>query len=322
MSNKLGALSAAVLVLVLMVCSLAAADELQPVRFRLDWKAGAQHSPFYVAQAKGFFAEEGLDVEIIGGSGSAVSLKQVGSKAIEFAMVDAPVLIQGQVKGVPAKAVGVYYQETPISVMWNAAKIDITSPQDLVGKKVGAKKESSSFQGLMALTAANGIDLDAIKLIPVGFGVTPLLVGQVDALMGFTMNEPLEAEGQGLTVGELMVADFGVKMYGLTISTHTELLEKQPELVRGFIRAAVKGIEYTVQNPDEAMQIIKKAIPDLNLDDEINVWKKIDATVLRPEDEDAFLSQTLEGWQATQDTLYDLGIIESKVEPAQIFQSL
>ena len=84
------------------------------VKIRLDWKGGAQHAPFYLGQQRGFYKQEGIDLEVISGSGSSDTIKQVGSKAVEFGLVDALVLVQGAQQRVPAKSIAAYYQRTPI----------------------------------------------------------------------------------------------------------------------------------------------------------------------------------------------------------------
>src|SRR5215467_9190175 len=140
------------------------------VKIRLDWKGGAQHAPFYFGKQKGFYKDEGLDLDVISGSGSSDTIKQVGSRAVEFGLVDALVLVQGAQQRVPAKSIAAYYQRTPIVLISPQAK-PITNPRQLLGDvKIGSKKGSATFQGLVALLAANNITLEQIKLVDIGFG--------------------------------------------------------------------------------------------------------------------------------------------------------
>ena len=181
----------------------------QKAAVRLDWKAGAQHAPFYLAKARGFYKDEGLDVEIISGSGSSDTVKQVGSGTIDFGLVDALVLVQAAQQRVPVKSIAAYYQRSPI-VLISPKDKPITNPKQLLsGIKLGSKKGSATYQGLVAFLAANDMQIEQIKMVDIGFGVAPLLVKQVDAIMGFSMNEPIEAEvGRN---GDLPAADFGFR---------------------------------------------------------------------------------------------------------------
>src|SRR5262249_15632564 len=168
------------------------------VKIRLDWKGGAQHAPFYLGQQRGLYRQQGIDLEVISGSGSSDTIKQVGSKAVEFGFVDALVLVQGAQQRVPGKSIAAYYQRTPI-VLISPKEKPVTDPRQLLeGIKLGSKKGSATFQGLVALLSANGMQLEQIKLVDIGFGVQPLLVKQVDAIMGFSMNEPIEPATGGL----------------------------------------------------------------------------------------------------------------------------
>jgi NitT/TauT family transport system substrate-binding protein len=84
---------------------------------RLDWKSGAQHAPFYLAKERGYYKDEGIDLDIISGSGSSDVVKQVGSNAIQFGVADALVLVQAAEQRVPLTAIAAYYQRTPIVVI-------------------------------------------------------------------------------------------------------------------------------------------------------------------------------------------------------------
>ena len=184
---------------------------------QLDWKGGGQHAPFYLAKERGYYKDEGIDLDIISGSGSSDVVKQVGSKAVEFGIADALVIVQAAEQRVPLTAIAAYYQRTPIVVLSPQSK-PVTDPAQLTqGVKLGSKKGSATFQGLTALLAANDIPLQKVTLVDIGFGVQPLLVKQVDAMMGFSMNEPIEAESAGMPVTVMAISDHGVDAYGLMI---------------------------------------------------------------------------------------------------------
>ncbi|HEY7676279.1 MAG TPA: ABC transporter substrate-binding protein, partial [Candidatus Methylomirabilis sp.] len=243
------------------------------IKFRLDWKPGAQHAAFYLARERGYYAKEGIDVEIIPGSGSADSVKTLGTRAVELALVDALVLVQAREQQVPAQAVGAYYQRTPICLMSPQAK-PIRTAQEMLGKKIGSKKGSATSQGLTLFLEANNIKPEQLQLVDIGFGVQPLLVGQVDALMGFTMNEPIEAETAGMPVHEIMIADAGVKAYGLTLASNERFMRERGDLVRGFLRASKQGMQDAAKEPQAAVAALAKAVPEINSARELKVMAK------------------------------------------------
>jgi hypothetical protein len=93
-------------------------------------------------------------------------------------------------------------------------------------KQLLPENDRATFQALIALLSANNIPLEQVKLVDVGFGVAPLLVGQVDALMGFTTSETVEAESAGMQINVMPISGFGVDVYGLTIVGNSSLIER------------------------------------------------------------------------------------------------
>ena len=286
------------------------AAKITKVNFRLDWKPGAQHLPFYYAKEKGYYAQEGIDLEIISGSGSADSVKTLGTRAVELALVDALVLVQAREQQMPVQAIAAYYQRTPICLISPLAK-PIKTAQEMLGKKIGSKKGSATSQGLTLFLEANNIKPEQLQLADIGFGVQPLLVGQVDALMGFTMNEPIEAESAGMPVYELMIADAGVKAYGLTIAANERFLKEQGDLARGFLKATKRAMEEAAKDQQGAVAILAKAVAETNVERELKVLKRTIPVWTGPDTKANGLGwQTEAGWQQTVQTVTHLKLVE------------
>jgi NitT/TauT family transport system substrate-binding protein len=320
---RLNRLSLVVLSLALALVTPGAAQAQAPVKvkIRLDWKGGAQHAPFYLGQQRGIFKQHGVDLEVISGSGSSDTIKQVGSKAVEFGLVDALVLVQGAQQRVPAKSIAAYYQRTPIVLISPKAK-PVTEPRQLLeGIKLGSKKGSATFQGLMALLAANGMQLEQIKLVDIGFGVQPLLVKQVDAIMGFAMNEPIEAESGGMEVVQMPISNYGVNTYGLTIVTNPDLMQRQGDLVKGFLQATLQSVAETIKDPAAAVAAVAAAVAETDAKREAKV---LEQTIPYWLDKNAptFGAQTTERWRDTIEVAKRLGLIETSLRTEDVFVSV
>lgn len=300
--------------------STAAHAETNKVTLRLDWKPGAQHAPFYYGKAKGYYAEEGIDLTIVPGSGSSDAVKQLGSRAVDVGLVDALVLVQAAEQRVPVKAIAAYYQRTPIVLMSPAAK-PVTDPKQLLsGVKLGSKKGSATYQGLVALLGANKIQLEQIQLIDIGFGVQPLLVHQVDAMMGFSMNEPVEAEKAGMEIHEMPIADYGVHVYGLTISSNNDFMQKHGAALAAFMRATAKAVSGAASDKSATIDALAKSVDEL---DRAYESKVLDKTVPYWMDKqtkaNGFGSQTDSGWQQTVDTAKSLGLVDTPPAAKDLF---
>jgi NitT/TauT family transport system substrate-binding protein len=308
--------------LALAALAAAPADAQTPtkVKLRLDWKASGAHAPFYLGKQKSFYKDEGLDLDVISGSGSSDAIKQVGSEAVEFGLVDGLVLVQGVAQRVPAKSIAAYYQRTPIVLVSPKAK-PVTNPRELLGGvKLGSKKGSATFQGLLALLAANGMTLEQIKLVDIGFGVQPLLVKQVDALMGFSMNEPVEAESAGMAVTLMPISDYWVNTYGLTLVANPDFMQQKPEIVKAFMRATLRSVAATTKDPASAVAAVAAAVAEADVKREAKVLEHtIPYWSSKETEARGFGWQTTERWQGTIDVARKLGLIEIALKTDNVF---
>lgn len=297
-----------------------AAKAQTKVTLRLDWKPGGQHVPFYYGKAMGYYAAEGIDLTILAGSGSSDAVKQLGAGAVDMAIVDALVLTQAAEQKVPVKSVAVYYQRTPIALISPKTK-PITDPKQLTsGAKIGTKRASTTSQALTALLASAHIDPKQVNIVDIGFGVQPLLVHQVDALMGFTMNESIEAEKAGMPVHELMVADHGVDTYGLVIASSDRFLKSNPEVVAAFIRATRRAVAESIEHKEAAAQSLSKAVSEIDAPREVLVLEKTAPFwEVRGKNVSSFGSQDLQGWQQTLDTAKRVGLLETAPAAKDLF---
>ena len=290
------------------------------VTMRLDWKPGGQYSPFYYGKEKGYYTAEGVDLTIVPGSGSSDSVKQVGSRAVDIALLDAMVLVQAAEQRVPVKSVGAYYQRTPITLISPKTK-PITEVKQLLGDvKIGAPKGSAVVQGLSAMLFANNIKMEQIRMVDIGFGVQPLLVKQVDAIMAYTNVQPIQAEGTGMPVNELFVADFGVNAYGTIIGSNDEFIAKQPAAIAGFLRATRRAVQEIADDRKGAAQSVANAVSEIDVAHELKV---LDRTLplwgVKAGDWSGFGSQTEQRWQQTIETARRVALVEKVPAAKDVF---
>lgn len=291
----------------------------QPAKltFRLDWKPGAQQAVFFYAKERGYYAQEGIDLQIIPGSGSSDSVKQLGSRSVDLALADALSMVQGAAQRVPIKSVAVYFQRTPIVLLSAKAK-PITEPRQLLGDvKVGVKKGSATFLGLVAMLGANNMQPEQLKMVDVGFSIQPLLVKQIDAMMDFTMDGPVAAETAGTPVHELFIADHGVNTYGLTIAANDELIRTRPQLVSAFLRATRKAVQEAPASKQAVIQALAKAADNVDAAREL---KGLDRTLPFLTGKGAeFGAQSEARWRQNIDTAQRLGLVDKAPATKDVF---
>ena len=240
-----------------------AAQDLTPVNFTLDWKFEGPSAPFFVALDQGYFAEEGLEVTIDSGSGSRESIPRVATGRYDMGFGDINALVKFLADNPDAavEAVFMVYDNPPFAVIGRNSLGVSEDPQSLEGKTLGAPPPDAAYAQWDAFTEAANIDTSAITIENVGFPVRePMLArGQVDAIFGYSFSSVLNLKAQGISDDEIvtiMMAENGLDLYGNAIMVNTDWAEANPDAVDGFISAFIKGMQFTVDDPDAAIDAV------------------------------------------------------------------
>jgi len=235
------------------------------IPFQLNWMAGGANAGFAAALAEGYYKDAGLDVTIVQGNGSGNTAQLVANGRAQVAYADAVAVSQLIAKGAPMKIVATIYQSNPNAVM-ALKKTGIKSIKDLAGKKVGVPSGSSQTTMLPLLLKSNNLKESDINMIdmPVASMVPALLQGQVDAVLGSIDAYQIQAEAQGAQLDVYRFADYGVPTVSTSIFVSNSYLKENPEVVRKFIAASLKGWSFALDNPDKAIKDLKVVFPEVN----------------------------------------------------------
>jgi len=235
-----------------------------PIKFTLDWKFEGPAAPFVVAIDKGYFKAEGLDVTIDTAGGSLEPLNRVASGTYDMGFGDINSLIKFRDAnpGTPIKAVFMVYNKPPFAIVGRKSR-GVVKPKDLEGKKLGAPAPDGAYAQWKIFTQANGIDASKVTIENVGFPVRePMLAaGQVDAITGFSFSSFINLKDRGVPVDDITVilmADYGVNLYGNAIIVNPKFAAEKPEAVKKFLNAFLKGLKETIKNPDASVAFVVK----------------------------------------------------------------
>jgi NitT/TauT family transport system substrate-binding protein len=241
----------------------AAADT--PINFQLNWMAGGANAGFAAAVAEGYYKDAGLDVTLTQGNGSGNTAQLVANGRSQLAYADAVAVSQLIAKGAPMKVVSTIYQSNPNAVM-ALKKTGIKSVKELKGKKVGVPSGSSQTTMLPLLLKSNNLKESDINMIdmPVASMVPALLQGQVDAVLGSIDAYQIQAEAQGAQLDVYKFADHGVPTVSTSIFVSNSYLKDNPDVVKKFIAASLKGWSFALDNPDKAVKDLKVVFPEVN----------------------------------------------------------
>jgi len=235
------------------------------ITFQLNWVAGGANAGFAAAVAEGFYRDAGLDVTLVQGNGSGNTAQLVANGRSEIAYADAVAVSQLIAKGAPMKVLSTVYQSNPNEVS-ALKKTGIKSIKDLAGKKVGVPSGSSQTTMLPLLLKANNLkesDVNLINMPPTAM-VPSLLQGQVDAILGSVDSYQIQLEAQGAQTDNFMFADHGVPTVSTSIFASDSYIKNNPEVVRKFIAASLKGWYFALDNPEKAVKDLKSVFPEMN----------------------------------------------------------
>lgn len=234
------------------------------IRFTLDWRFEGPSAPFLMAYEKGYFKDEGLNVTIDSGNGSAGAVTRVATDAYDMGFADYSALTETTANNPDTEVTGIYmvYNAMPAAV-FALKKSGIETPADLKGKTLGAPVFDGGRKAWPAFARHNDLKVDDVSWQSVEPAIRETLLarGQLDGITGFYFTSLLNLEARGVDPDDIVVLkypDYGVEFYGNTIIARNELLEENPEAVRGFLRAFNKALQETIADPEAAIAYVKQ----------------------------------------------------------------
>lgn len=259
-----------VLVLVSMLFAACASSPAQTtqsslvdIRLPLGYIPNIQFAPLYVALEKGYYRDAGMNVSLDYAQ-ETDGLALVAADDIQFAIVSGEQVPLARAQGLPVVYVMAWYQQYPVSIV-SMADEGILTPQDLAGKKIGLPGlYGANYVGLEAILFAAGLKESDVTLDSIGYTqVESLVAGRDTAVSVYTANEPVQLRAQGYQVNEIRVADH-VQLASNGLITNEKTITEDPGLVRAMVQATLKGLQYTINNPEDAYQISKKYVENLS----------------------------------------------------------
>ncbi len=295
------------------------AKDLKEVNVVLDWYPNALHTFIYTAIEKGYYEEEGLKVNIQFPSNANDALSLVAAGKAEIGLYYQHDIIQAVAnQGIKVKSIGAVVQ-SPLNIILSLKDKNITRPKDLAGKTVGYAGTALSEALVKTMMEADGADFSSVNMMDVGFELmSSMTTGNVDATIGCLVNHEVpQLEEEGFDVNYFMVNEYGIpNYYEAVFLANDELIESDPEMLQGFLRASKKGFEDFKADPDGCLAILLNNQNEENFPLSETVEQKSSATILplMENDDTSFLSQSDECWQENIDWMLESGLIDKAVE--------
>jgi NitT/TauT family transport system substrate-binding protein len=294
-------------------------ETLRKVSLGVGFVPNVQFAPLYVAQEKGFYAEEGLEVEIeYGFEDDFVALAAQGER--EFAIASGDQVILARAQELPITYVMKWYQRYPVALMIPSEQ-GVETPAGLAGKKIGLPGFfGATYVGWKALVHATGLDEPALTVEDIGFTQAAAVQQKtVDAAMVYIANEPIQLRNEGIDVEVIEVSDY-IDLVANGLVVGDKLMADEPELVERMVQASLRGLEYTINNPDEAFEIVRTIIPEMTDEDAPIQRQVLDASIELWRSDNLGLSNE-QHWQDSVDFMQETGLLENPVEVDTLFSN-
>jgi len=255
------------IVLMTTACGSPTAKELIPVKLMLDWVPNTNHTGIFVAQAKGYFKEAGLAVEIIQ-PGEVYPEAAVASGAADFGISFQESVTLARAEKVPIVSIAAVLQHNT-SGFASAADLNVTSPAGFEGLRYGSFGSPFEDPTLKVLMESAGGDFSKLQTVNLGDTDPLALIAEkrIDLAWIFYGWEGIEAQQQGINLNVVMMKDyFNIipDYYTPVVITNENTIADKPELVKAFLKALSRGYDFAIQNPDEAADILLTAAPELD----------------------------------------------------------
>ncbi len=296
--------------------------ETTDVSLRLDWVAQGYQAPFYAALGEGYYEDEGLDVEILDGRGTSATIKLVANGSDDFGFGQLSEMATAVAdQDIPLHAVAGVFQQMPDAIFVRDGT-GITEPADLVGKSVVSSPADSSREFFPALASANDFSADEVDFLDVGSEskTRTFVAGEGDAMLNFGSDE-FAVEDAGVNVELLRYADYGINVISQGVFTSDDFLESNPETVGAFVRASMKGLQFAIDNPEEAVAYNEQYRPGAEKPEQALAELEVSLPLIDPpgDKDDPLGFMPEEEWTKSLELLNSVGTLETIPEAGEVY---
>ena len=286
--------------------------ELREIRLPMGFIPNVQYAPFYVADERGYFEDEGISIQF-DYSSETDGVALVGSGELDFSLASGEQVLLAREQGAPVVYVFAWWQDFPVAVTAMEQQ-GLQSPEDLAGMEVGIPgRFGASYIGFISLLRAGGLSEDDVQLDSIGFNqVEALAAGQDDAVVVYANNEPIQLRAQGYEIDVLRVSEY-VDLASNGVITNEQTIEENPELVEGMIRAVFQGVRDTIEDPEAAFRISMEYVEGLEEADRATQMQVLETSIEFWKAERLGFSEP-EAWQNMQEVLLAMGLLADPIE--------
>ncbi len=291
----------------------------QPVTIQLNWMPTVQFAGILLAKERGWYEEAGIDLTVKAYEWGMVTIDEVVSGKAQIGLAEGDDLIRGKARDSNVKAIAVQLQKSPFCLMSKKDR-EIEKPEQLVGKKVGVSDPASVIMTKLVLASADlSYDKD-ITPIDSKWDIRKLVRNEIDVYVGFMNDEPLTMKEKGYETNVIPAFKYGYDFYSGVYFVTDTMIRKQPDMVRKFLDATLRGWKEAFRDPaGTAKLIVEKCYPQGSVSQQTESLKvfKLLATIGVGESLIGYMERPF--WQEGIDILYKFKQIDRKIPAEDVF---
>lgn len=289
------------------------------VQIRLQWYPTAQFAGMYLAKAKGYYKERGLDVELLPGGPNINAVTLVGNGTEPFGIWTADAILAAQSKGMPITIVAAIFRKDP-NVLIVKADSPIKSPKDFVGKTITTVRGRATETLLLALLDKEGISTRNVKIEPFPFTIQSFLDGKVDVSAAYVYDHVYQARKHGQQVRLFNYSDYGLNFYSDCLIVNNDYLKKFPDVVKAVVQGTIQGWTEALAHPEEAVDAMVAVDKGLDRDAQLFMIKESEP-LIRPAGDTAIGVAHLGDIDKMADVLKKQGLLSGGFDSARSFDN-
>lgn len=281
-----------------------------PVSLRLAWVYDMAEVGIFVAEDAGFYAAEGLALEIKPGGFGLDPFKMVAAGSDTLGVGGAVNLLLAREKGLPVVAIAAEFQDTPVGFITHADS-GITTVPDFVGKRIGIQTGTDTDTLYRALLQRFKLDAAQMSEVPIQYDPTPFIAKRIDVLPGYLTNQPITLANRGIPTHTITAKASGLDIFGNVYFVTTDTLQRRPEVVAAFLRATRRGWELALASPEASIAALQKRSKDFAEADLRRIHAAVKPFILPPDAPDSLMQMSPERWKNTATVLHAAGLSRS-----------